>query len=137
MLCQNWNLAVKTNFEYCISGNSFQPWIVSSPYIGKKLFKFSLYKRKPNAETIWDFWGFENSNKNSFRVNYLRKYGTFVWKKNQYSNIARNFEQYAGQSGSKKCVLLQCRNFAELKISWEISVPIPNSNIVLKFGFYC
>ena len=42
----------------------------------RKLFKFSLHKRKFNAETIWDFQGFKSSKKNSFRWNYSRKYGS-------------------------------------------------------------
>ena len=41
----------------------------------RKIFKFSLQKRKLYAETIWDFQGFRNSKENSFRGNYLRKYG--------------------------------------------------------------
>ena len=41
----------------------------------RKLFKFSLHKRKLNVETIWDFQGFKSSKKNSFHGNNLRKYG--------------------------------------------------------------
>ena len=41
----------------------------------RKLFKFSLNKRQLLSETIWDFQGFKNSNKNSFHSNCLRKYG--------------------------------------------------------------
>ena len=36
-----------------------------------------LHKRKLIAETIWDFQGFENLKKNSFRGNYSRKYGNY------------------------------------------------------------
>ena len=43
---------------YRISANSFHPWIVST--LVRKLFKFSLHKRKLNAETIWDFQGFKS-----------------------------------------------------------------------------
>ena len=43
----------------------------------RKLFKFSLHKRKVNAETILDFQGFNSSEKNSFRGNYSQKYGSF------------------------------------------------------------
>ena len=35
----------------------------------RKLFKFSLHKRKLNSETIWDFQGFKKSKKNGFRGN--------------------------------------------------------------------
>ena len=41
----------------------------------RKLFKFSLRRRKTNAETIWIFQGFTNSKKNSCRGNYMRQYG--------------------------------------------------------------
>ena len=40
----------------------------------RKLFKFSLHKRKLNEEIIWIFQAFMNSKKNSCRGNYMRKY---------------------------------------------------------------
>ena len=54
--------------EYFQLLNSFRTLV-------RKLFKFSLHKRNFNTETIWDFQGFKNPKKNSFRGNYSRKYG--------------------------------------------------------------
>ena len=47
--------------DYCISSYSFHPWIVSAPLC---TVTFGLCS-----------FGFPNSKKNSFRGNYMRKYG--------------------------------------------------------------
>ena len=64
-----------TVIPYIVFSLEYFPPLNSFPTLVRKLFKFSLHKRKLNAETIWDFQGFKNSKKNSFRGNYSRKYG--------------------------------------------------------------
>ena len=69
------NLFNRINFLFYISSLTVYPRIVSSleyfsplnsfPTLVRKLFRFSLHKRKNNGETIWDFQAFKNSKKNT------------------------------------------------------------------------
>ena len=70
-------------FQYRISANSFRTLV-------RKLFKFSLHKRKLNAETIWDFQGFKSS-KTIVSVETVR--GNTVFKKKYCSwNICSRWQ---------------------------------------------
>ena len=69
-----------TVFPHIVSSLEYFPPLNSFPTLVRKLFKFSLHKRKTNAETIWIFQGFTISKKNSCRGNYMRKYGTYFAK---------------------------------------------------------
>ena len=63
-------------FPHIVSSLEYFPPLNSFPTLVRKLFKFSLHKRKANAETIWIFQNFTISKKNSCRGNYMRKYGS-------------------------------------------------------------
>ena len=76
------------SIPYCISANSFRTLV-------RKLFKFSLNKRKLNAETIGDFQGFKSSN-------YLRKYGISIGReKSEYSTHQMSNNVWCNKKNSK------------------------------------
>ena len=64
-----------TIFPQIVSSPEYFPRLNSFHTLKRKLFRFSLHKRKLNAETVWDFQGFKSSKKNSFCRNYSRNYG--------------------------------------------------------------
>ena len=71
-------LKLITVFPHIVSSLEYFPPLNSFPTFLRKLFKFSLHRRKTNAETIWIFWGFTISKKNSCCGNYLRRYGIYL-----------------------------------------------------------
>jgi hypothetical protein len=83
---------LNTVFPHIVFSLEYFPPLNTFPTLVSKLFKFSLHRRKTNAETIWIFQGFTISKKNSCRGNYMRKYGmlslssTFQQASNKLSN---------------------------------------------------
>ena len=63
-----------TVFPHIVSSLEYFPPLNSFLTFLRKLFKFSLHRRKTIVETIWIFQGFTISKKNSWRGNYMRKY---------------------------------------------------------------
>ena len=66
-----------TVFPHIVCSLEYFPPLNSFPTLVRKLFKFSLHRRKANEETIWISKGFTIWKRNSCRGNYIRKYGTY------------------------------------------------------------
>ena len=69
-----------TVFPHIVAAATILFWT----HLVRKLFKFSLHKRKINAETIWIFQSFTISKKNSCCSKYMRKYGSWVMRHDLY-----------------------------------------------------
>ena len=74
-----WKLLIGVMSVYCISANSFLPWIV--PPFNSFRGNYSVYEVKNcrNAESIWKILHFSLSKKNIFCRNYSRTYGIQVY----------------------------------------------------------
>ena len=69
-----WNQILTVAIRYGVSSYSFLPWIVSTPYLVGKLFKFSLHKKKTNTEYMNFFKVLKFQKRIVVSGNYMRKY---------------------------------------------------------------
>ena len=101
---------VHTVFPHIVSSLEYFPPLNSFPTLVRKLFKFSLHRRKTNAETIWIFQGFAISKKNSCRGNFMRKYGIFILWDTSILDHRIGRQNYIFQIVSYRFLCLNCKN---------------------------